>query len=122
MKAKKLHRVPLSARALAILAEAKALKREGDDYVFPGTKDNKPLSDMTLSKLMKDLCIPAVPHGFRSSFRDWAGDTTNHPHQAVEFALAHVIKDKSEAAYVRSDLLERRRPLMDDWQNYIAVA
>lgn len=122
MKAKKAHRIPLSSRSLAILAEAKALKREEGDFVFPGTKDKKPLSDMTLSKLMRDLGIAAVPHGFRSSFRDWAGDTTNHPHQAVEFALAHVIKDKSEAAYVRSDLLERRRPLMDDWQNYISVA
>lgn len=119
MKAKKDHRVPLSARCLAILAEAKALKRSTDDLVFPGTKDTKPLSDMTLSKLMKDLNIAAVPHGFRSSFRDWAGETTAHPREVIEFALAHVIQDKAEAAYARSDLFEKRRMLMDDWSMFV---
>jgi integrase len=115
MKAKKPHRVPLSVRALAILGEAETLKQDGSDLVFPGTKTGKPLSDMTLSKLMKELGIAAVPHGFRSSFRDWAGEATNHPREVVEFALAHVIKDKAEAAYARSDLFEKRRALMSDW-------
>lgn len=119
MKAKKPHRVPLSPRCLAILAEAKALKRDGDDLVFPGTKEGKPLSDMTLSKLMKDLDIAAVPHGFRSSFRDWAGEATAHPREVIEFALAHVIKDKAEAAYARSDLFDKRRTLMNDWSGFI---
>ncbi len=119
MKAKKPHRVPLPSRCLAILADAKALKRESDDYVFPGTKDKKPLSDMTLSKLMKDLGIAAVPHGFRSSFRDWAGEQTHHPREVIEFALAHVIKDKAEAAYARPDLFEKRRALMNDWSTYL---
>lgn len=119
MKAKRPHRIPLSPRCLAILAEAKPLKRNTDDLVFPGTKDTKPLSDMTLSKLMKDLKIAAVPHGFRSSFRDWAGETTTHPREVIEFALAHVIKDKAEAAYARSDLFDKRRLLMSDWSHYL---
>jgi integrase len=119
MKAKKDHRVPLSARCIAILAEAQTLKRSTDDLVFPGTKDTKPLSDMTLSKLMKDLGIEAVPHGFRSSFRDWAGETTAHPREVIEFALAHAIQDKAEAAYARSDLFDKRRKLMDAWSNFL---
>lgn len=122
MKAKKPHRVPLSPRCLAILAKAKTLKRDTDDLVFPGTKDTKSLSDMTLSKLMKDLKIAAVPHGFRSSFRDWAGETTAHPREVIEFALAHVIKDKAEAAYARSDLFDKRRALMTDWAEYVEDA
>jgi len=121
MKAKKVHRVPLSDRALVILHEAKALRQEGSDLVFPGTKAGKPLSDMTLSKLMKELGIAAVPHGFRSSFRDWAGEATNHPREVVEFALAHVIKDKAEAAYARSDLFAKRRAVMRDWAAYLAA-
>lgn len=121
MKAKKPHRVPLSTRCLAILAEAKALKRDGDDLVFPGTKEGKSLSDMTLSKLVKDLGIAAVPHGFRSSFRDWAGEATAHPREVIEFALAHVIKDKAEAAYARSDLFDKRRTLMNDWSIFNSI-
>ncbi|VXD07808.1 hypothetical protein SPHINGOT1_80227 [Sphingomonas sp. T1] len=119
MKAKKLHRVPLPPRCLAILEEAATLKRDGDNFVFPGTKDKRPLSDMTLSKLMKELGIAAVPHGFRSSFRDWAGEQTHHPREVIEFALAHAIKDKAEAAYARSDLFDKRRALMGDWSDYL---
>lgn len=122
MKAKKDHRVPLTPRCIAILNEAKRLQRPDDELVFPGTKAKRPLSDMTLSKLMKELAIPAVPHGFRSSFRDWAGEQTHHPREVIEFALAHVIKDKAEAAYARSDLFEKRRTLMVDWEAYIAKA
>ena len=85
----------------------------------PGTKEDRPLSDMTLSKLMKELEIPAVPHGFRSSFRDWAGEATAHPREVIELAMAHRIKDKAEAAYARSDLFDKRRALMDDWAAYI---
>lgn len=119
MKAKKPHRIPLTPRCLAILEAAKAHKQKDSDLVFPGTKQDRPLSDMTLSKLMKELGIAAVPHGFRSSFRDWAGETTNHAREVVEFALAHVIKDKAEAAYARSDLFVKRRALMEDWSRYI---
>jgi integrase len=122
MKAKKVHRVPLCDRCVAILEEAKGLHREdGCDLVFPGASGRKALSDMTLSKLLKELKVDAAPHGFRSSFRDWAGEATNHPREVVEFALAHVIKDKAEAAYARSDLFEKRRLLMDDWSSYVAI-
>lgn len=119
MKAKKEHKVPLTDRCMAILEEAKALKQGDASLIFPGSKAEKPLSDMTLSKLMKELKIPAVPHGFRSSFRDWAGETTHHPREVIELALAHLIKDKAEAAYARSDLFEKRRTLMADWEGYL---
>ncbi|MBK2451615.1 tyrosine-type recombinase/integrase [Escherichia coli] len=119
MKAKKPHRVPLSDRCIAILERARTLKQKERDLVFPGSKPRKPLSDMTFSKLMKELDIPAVPHGFRSSFRDWAGEQTSHPREVIEFALAHVIKDKAEAAYARSDLFEKRRLLMADWEQFL---
>jgi integrase len=118
MKAKRPHRVPLSPRCLDILKEAKPLSN-GIGYVFPGTKKDKPLSDATLSKLLRELGIDAVPHGFRSSFRDWAGEQTNFPREVCEFALAHVIKDKAEAAYARSDLFEKRRKLMNTWAQYL---
>jgi integrase len=119
MKAKRPHRVPLSDRAVAILKKAERLRAADDDLVFPGTLPKKPLSDMTLSKLTKELGIDAVPHGFRSSFRDWAGEATNHPREVVEFALAHVIADKAEASYARSDLLLKRRSLMNDWSSFL---
>lgn len=120
MKAKKEHRVPLSERPLAILKEAAAHRQPQSALVFPGNKAGRSLSDMTLSKLMKELGIAAVPHGFRSSFRDWAGETTSHPREVIEFALAHVIKDKAEAAYARGDLFSKRRTLMEDWSLYVA--
>jgi integrase len=124
MKAKKEHRIPLSDRCLAILKEAASLRpaeedRSGKDLVFPATTITKPLSDNTLSKLMRELGIPAVPHGFRSSFRDWAGEQTNHPREVIEHALAHMLKDKAEAAYARSDLLAKRKKVMDDWAGYL---
>ena len=74
---------------------------------------------MALSGLLRTLEVPAVPHGFRSTFRDWAAEETNHPRKVVEAALAHVVQNKVEAAYARSDLFERRRQLMDDWAGYL---
>ncbi|MBD8678315.1 tyrosine-type recombinase/integrase [Sphingomonas sp. CFBP 13720] len=121
MKAKKAHRVPLTPAVLRILERAKALRREDADLVFPSARGTT-LSDMTLSKLMRELGIAAVPHGFRSSFRDWAGDETGHPREVIEFALAHGIKDKAEAAYARSDLFEKRRVLMSDWSDFLDTA
>ena len=112
MKANREHRVPLSSRAAELLQEARTL-RSGGDLVFPSPR-GKPLSDMTLSKLLKEHGVEAVPNGFRSSFRDWAAEETNHPCEVVEAALAHVVQNKVEAAYARSDLFERRRRLMDD--------
>ncbi len=77
------------------------------------------LHDMALSGLLKRLKVEAAPHGFRSSFRDWAAETTDHPREVVEAALAHVVHNKVEAAYARSDLFERRRILMDGWSAYL---
>ena len=89
--------------------------------MFPGTKAGKPLSDATVGKLLKEIGVDAVVHGFRSSFRDWAGEQTSHPREVLELALAHVIKDKAEAAYARSDLYDKRRQLMKDWADYLAT-
>ncbi len=118
MKAKKDHRVPLSAEALSIVEQAKSLRQDGNDLVFPSAS-GRPLSDMTLSKLMKDLGIDAVPHGFRSSFRVWAGESTNHSREATEMSLAHAIQNKVEAAYQRSDLLDKRKIIMSDWSAFL---
>lgn len=120
MKKKRIHRVPLTPQTIAILEQAKTLRREDTDLVFPSAT-GKMLSDMTISKLIKDLKIAAVPHGFRSSFRDWAGEATHHPREVIEFALAHVISDKAEAAYARSDLFEKRRLIMVDWSDFLAT-
>lgn len=117
MKAGKEHRVPLSDAALALLA---ALPRmAGTDAVFPGTK-GQPLSDMTLAAVMRRMKVDAVPHGFRSTFRDWAGERTHHAREVIEHAMAHQLKDKAEAAYQRGDLFEKRRRLMDDWSAFLA--
>ena len=80
----------------------------------------KPLYDRQLRWLLRKLQIAAVPHGFRSSFRDWTAEETNHPREVIEAALAHVVRNRVEAAYRRTDLLERRRGLMDDWASYLA--
>ena len=116
-KAKREHRVPLSGRALEVLDAARALD-DGNPLVFPSVR-GKRMNDMTLSALLRTLEVPAVPHGFRSTFRDWAAEETNHPREVVEAALAHVVQNKVEAAYARSDLFERRRRLMDDWSVYV---
>lgn len=111
------HRVPLSPRAFDVLREAAAL-RDGSGYVFPSARGLK-MSDMTLSKLIKELGIEAVPHGFRTSFRMWAAERSNAPREVAEFALGHVVGDEAERAYQRSDLFERRRDLMDAWAWYL---
>ena len=80
----------------------------------------KPLSSVTLPRLTKELGIAAVPHGFRSSFRDWAAERTNTPREVVEAALAHTVQNPTEAAYARSDLFERRRRLMNEWAAYLS--
>ena len=120
MKAKREHRVPLCHRVLEILDEARTLSEGRSELVFPSAQQGKQLGDMMLSGLLKDLKIAAVPHGFRSSFRDWAAEETDHPREVIEAALAHVVQNKVEAAYARSDLFGRRRRLMDDWASYLA--
>ena len=117
MKAKRDHRVPLSGRALAILHDARRLS-DGTGLVFPNPR-GKPSSDATLSQLIKELGIAAVPHGFWSSFRDWAAERTSTPREVVEAALAHTVRTPTEAAYGRSDLFERWRRLIDDWASAI---
>ncbi len=116
-KAKREHRVPLTGRALEIFDAARAAGN-GGPLVFPSAR-GKRINDMALSGLLRTLEVPAVPHGFRSTFRDWAAEETNHPREVVEAALAHVVQNKVEAAYARSDLFERRRQLMDDWSAYV---
>ena len=120
MKAKLEHRVPLSGRAVAVLDEARELA-DRSGLVFP-SPTGRVLSDSTLSKLLRELGIGAVPHGFRSSFRDWAAERTDVPHEICELALAHVNSDRVEAAYRRSDLFERRRELKQDWSDYLTAS
>ncbi len=117
MKAAKAHRVPLSDAAVKLVEEMK--KARENDFVFPGMKADRPLSNMALLAILERMKRPDLTaHGFRSTFRDWAGEQGNIPREVAEAALAHVIKDKSEAAYARSDLLERRRPMMKLWSEY----
>ena len=82
--------------------------------------DGKPLFEKELRRQLRKHKIAAVPHGFRSSFRDWAAEETDHPREVIEAALVHVVRNKVEVAYARSDLFERRRILMDDWADYLA--
>lgn len=115
MKAGREHRVPLSKRALEILGRAKELAN-GGPYVFPSSSPSKPLSNMVFLMLLRRMeRADITAHGFRSSFRDWASERTNFARSVCEAALAHAIKDKSEAAYHRTDLFERRRELMETW-------
>ena len=119
MKAKREHRVPLCRRALQILDAARALGTGGDPVVFPD-RDGKPLHGKRMLRVLQQLEVPAVPHGFRSSFRDWAAEETDHPREVIDAALAHVVQNRVEAAYARSHLFERRRRLMSDWEAYLA--
>ena len=119
MKAGRMHRVPLSARALEILREAQEA-RAASNLVFPSVT-GKALSSMMLSKLVKELGIGAVPHGYRSSFRDFASEQTDAPRAVMEAALAHKLGDQAEQAYARSDLLAKRRALLAEWANYLGV-
>lgn len=115
MKMGAAHRVPLSAPALAILRHIQPL---GGDLVFPSTKPGRPLSDMTLSAVLRRLDVPVTVHGFRSTFRDWAEEQTDYAHEVKEQALAHKIGGAVERAYRRTDLFDRRRALMDEWAAY----
>ncbi len=120
MKTKREHRVPLCRRALEILDEARTLANGAARLVF-AREGGRPLADPQLRQLVRENAIAAVPHGFRSSFRDWAAECTDTPHAVMEAALAHVVRNKVEAAYARSDLFERRRILMADWAAYLAT-
>jgi integrase len=115
IKAGREHRVPLSDRCVELIEEAEK-KRDGGPFVFPGKSPERPLSNMAFLMMLRRIGRDDItPHGFRSAFRDWAAERTNFPRAVCEAALAHVIKDKAEAAYFRSDLFERRRELMASW-------
>ncbi|MDF2235759.1 integrase arm-type DNA-binding domain-containing protein [Albimonas sp. CAU 1670] len=118
MKAGKEHRVPLTSAALAVLGEPGA----ADELIFPGGRAfDKPLSDMALTAVLRRMKREDVTvHGFRSTFRDWAGETTAFPREVIEAALAHRLKDKAEAAYARGDLFDKRRALMDAWDAHLS--
>ena len=120
MKTGREHRVPLSTGALAVLQDARALAN-GSEVVFPSARGGL-LSKLAIAKLLRDLGIGAVPHGFRSSFRDWAAECSDAPREVCELALAHVNTNSIEAAYRRTDLFERRRALMEQWASFVAGA
>jgi integrase len=122
MKAGREHRIPLCPSAAALLQALSRVK--GSDYLFPGNRPKRPLSNMAMLELLRGLRPGAglTVHGFRSSLRDWAGEATHHPREVIEAALAHVIANKTEAAYRRGDALEKRRTLMNDWCAYCGGA
>lgn len=124
MKASREHRIPLSHQALLLISNLPNVKV--NSFVFPGMKPGRPLSNMSLLQFMRGLGYgPSgdkgnyVPHGFRSSFRDWTGEVTSYPRDVAEMALAHTIENKVEAAYRRGDLFDKRRAMMQDWADYI---
>ena len=124
MKAQREHRVPLSDAALEILEGLHRI--EGHPYVFPGSRYRRPLSNMALLQLMRGMGYGVrgsrgnyVPHGFRSSFRDWSGEVSSFPREVAEMALAHVVENRVEAAYRRGDLFAKRRRMMQEWADYL---
>ncbi len=121
MKAGKEHRVPLSAEALAVLDAVLAMPTlAGNDTIFTAPRGGQ-LSDMTLSAVLRRMGIAAVPHGFRSTFRDWAGERTSWPNEMCELALAHTIGNAAEAAYRRGNMIEKRRAMMTEWAQFLAT-
>lgn len=116
MKNGKDFRVPLTPRALEILRVAGTFRQS--DYIFPGRDPLKPLSNMCLLQVLRRMNMKYTTHGFRSSFNDWASETTDFSNEVIEIALAHTVKNKVEAAYRRGDMLLKRRHLMNQWSNF----
>jgi integrase len=122
MKTNDAFSVPLSERALAILAEARRAARKEpmpDSFVFLGARPRQPLSAMALAMLMRRMGADATPHGFRTSFRTWASDIAHVPFEVAEACLSHRVGSAVSRAYARSDMLERRRPIMSTWAAYV---
>lgn len=119
MKGNRQHRVPLSEDAIGIIEQMQSARV--NEFVFPGTKRGKPLSDMALLMTLRRMGYKVTTHGFRSTFRTWAAEQTHFPREVVESALAHVIDNKVEAAYQRGDLFEKRRRLMSEWARYCSA-
>ncbi len=118
MKAARVHRVPLGPRCIEIVERASELGADSP-YLFPGRSPKAPMSNMVLLMMLRRMKVNATAHGFRSSFRDWASETTSFPRELAEMALAHTIENKVEAAYRRGDLLEPRRKMMQAWANFV---
>lgn len=116
MKSGRPHIVPLSDRAIELLQSTP--RENGSEFVFIGARAKKPLSNMAMLELLRDLRPGFTVHGFRSTFRDWAGDLTNYPRDVIESALAHVVADETEAAYRRSTAVQKRRRLMTEWARF----
>jgi integrase len=119
MKAKREHRVPLPPRCLEILTCAKELAANSE-FVFPGRSGGKPMSNVAFLMALRRMKLDVTAHGFRSAFRDWAAERTHFPREVCEMALAHTINDKTEAAYRRGDLFDKRRELMAAWASFVA--
>ena len=117
MKSGRPHRVPLSDAVLRLLDSMPRM--DGETLIFPGRLAGKPLSDMAMTKVMRDMGVDAVPHGFRSTFSSWCASSTAYPSEVREMALAHAIGNDTVAAYQRSDLFDKRRNLMADWSKFI---
>lgn len=118
MKAKREHRIPLPRQAVELLQQQPRI--DDSDLVFPSSR-NTPLSDMTLTAVMRRLKRSEVPHGWRSTFRDWVGDCTEYPSELAEIALAHAVGSKVEQAYRRGDMLEKRRSMMQEWADFLTT-
>jgi integrase len=111
MKMRRPHRQPLTDRAMVIL---QALPKDGD-LIFPGERKGRPLDHKAMQRVLERIGVDAVPHGFRSAFRDWGAEIGDYPNELLELALAHAVGDRVEAAYRRGDMLAKRRELMADW-------
>ena len=122
MKASREHRVPLSAAAIALLAQAKRFAGGDDGLVFPGAIKGRVMTDVSIGRPLKLLRPDATVHGWRSTFRDWCAEVSGAPREVAEAALAHINANRVEAAYARTDFLERRRDLMAAWAKFCAVA
>jgi integrase len=118
-KVGRVHRVPLGPRALQILQRAKEVGGGGEGYAFVGRLRGKPLSNMVFLMALRRMGVEITAHGFRSTFRDWASERTNFPREVCEMALAHAVKDRTERAYRRGDLFEKRRELMLAWEEFV---
>ena len=121
MKARREHRVPLATPVLAVLNHMASLRRS-DDFIFPGAKAGRPLSSMAFEMILRRRGLEVTPHGFRSAFRDWAGDVAEFPREIAEAALAHTVGDAAERAYRRGDALQKRRDMMAAWSAYCGAS
>jgi integrase len=117
MKTERQHRVPLTGETQKIINEMLPYRR-ADGLLFPGLRSGRPISETSLHNLLKEHSTGMTVHGFRSTFRDWCAEQTSYPREVAEAALAHTLKDKTEAAYQRGDMFDKRRKLMESWADY----